>query len=68
MAYITTFGTIMNDEEDLRILNSWLYQWENNKEYGEYTSENTEIFAKGSMLFLIPKEEKLTKPIKVIIA
>ena len=68
MAYITAFGTIMNDEEDLRILNSWLYQWENNKEYREYTSENTEIFAKGNMLFIIPKEEKLTKPIKVIIA
>ena len=68
MAYITAFGTIINDEEDPKILNSWLYQWENNKEYREYTSENTEIFAKDTMLFLIPKEEKMTRPIKLIIA
>ena len=68
MAYIIAFGAIMNDEEDLRILNSWLYQWENDKEYRDYISKNTEIFAKDNMLFLIPKEEKLTKPIKVIIA
>ena len=66
MAYITAFGTIMNDEEDLKILNSWLYQWENNKEYRDYTSENTEIFAKDNMLFLIPKGDR--KPIKIIIA
>ena len=68
MAYTSVFGTIMNGEEDLKILNSWLYQWENNKEYREYTSENTENFAKDNMLFLIPKEEKMTRPIKLIIA
>ena len=58
---------MVNTEEDIRILNSWLTQWESYK-YRSYTCENTILHSVGNMLFLIPKEEKLTKPIKVIIA
>lgn len=58
---------MVNTEEDIRILNSWLTQWES-YEYRNYTCENTILHSVGNMLFLIPKEEKLTKPIKVIIA
>ena len=58
---------MVNTEEDIRILNSWLTQWES-YEYRSYTCENTILHSVGNMLFLIPKEEKLTKPIKVIIA
>ena len=58
---------MVNTEEDIRILNSWLTQWES-YEYRNYTCENTVLHSIGNMLFLIPKEEKLTKPIKVIIA
>ena len=58
---------MVNTEEDIRILNSWLTQWES-YEYRNYTCENTILHSVGNMLFLIPKEEKLTKPIKLIIA
>ena len=36
--------------------------------YKEYDPDFTELFYKNGMLFLIPKEEKMTKPIKIIIA
>ena len=58
---------MVNTEEDIRILNSWLTQWDS-YEYRNYTCENTILHSVDNMLFLIPKEEKLTKPIKVIIA
>ena len=57
----------VNTEEDIKILNFWLTQWES-YEYRDYTSENTILHSVGNMLFLIPKEEKLTRPIRVIIA
>jgi hypothetical protein len=56
-----------NTEKDIRILNSWLTQWES-YEFRDYTSKNTILYSIGNMLFLIPKEEKLTRPIRVIIA
>ena len=58
---------MVNTEEDIRILNSWLTQWES-YEYRDYTCENTILQSIGNMLFLIPKEEKLTRPIKLIMA
>lgn len=58
---------MVNTEEDIRILSSWLTQWESYK-YRDYTSENTILHSVDNMLFLIPKEEKLTRPIRVIIA
>lgn len=58
---------MVNTEEDIRILNSWLTQWES-YEYRDYTCENTILYSIDNMLFLIPKEEKLTRPIKLIIA
>ena len=58
---------MVNTEEDIRILSSWLAQWES-YEYRDYTSENTILHSVDNMLFLIPKEEKLTRPIRVIIA
>ena len=58
---------MVNTEEDIRILNSWLTQWES-YEYRDYTSENTILHSVDNILFLIPKEEKLTRPIKLIIA
>ena len=36
--------------------------------YKEYDPDFTELFYKNGILFLIPKEERLTKPIKLIIA
>lgn len=58
---------MVNTEEDIKILNSWLTQWES-YEYRDYTCENTILYSIDNMLFLIPKEEKLTRPIRVIIA
>ena len=58
---------MVNTEEDIRILNSWLTQWES-YEYRDYTCENTILYSIDNMLFLIPKEEKLARPIKLIIA
>lgn len=59
-------GYNYQEHEELR--NSWLKQWDENPEYNCYKADEVELFAKGKMLFLIPKEEKITKPIKVIIA
>jgi hypothetical protein len=58
---------MVNTEEDIRILSSWLTQWES-YEYRDYTSENTILHSVDNMLFLIPKEEKLTRPIRLIMA
>ena len=54
--------------EDVEIVNAWLAQWNENPEYNIYKSNEVELLERSSMLFLIPKEEKMTKPIKVIIA
>jgi hypothetical protein len=58
---------MVNTEEDIRILSSWLIQWES-YEYRDYTSENTILHSVDNVLFLIPKEEKLTRPIRLIMA
>lgn len=58
---------MVNTEEDIRILNSWLTQW-NSYEYRDYTCENTILYSVDNILLLIPKEERMTKPIKIIIA
>ena len=54
--------------EDAEIVNAWLTQWNENPEYNAYKSNEVELLEKGNILFLIPKEEKMTKPIKIIIA
>lgn len=54
--------------EDAEIVKAWLAQWNENPEYDIYKSNEVELLEKGNMLFLIPKEEKLTKPIRIIIA
>ena len=59
---------LMNVTDNIDYLQSWWEQWCFSEEYVDYNGEDTELFAVGNMLFLIPKEEKLTKPIKVIIA
>jgi hypothetical protein len=58
----------MNAMDNIDYLQSWWEQWCFSREYVDYNGEDTELFAVGNMLFLIPKEEKMTKPIKVIIA
>ena len=55
-----------NYQEHDELRNSWLKQWNENPEYNHYKANEVELFAKGSMLFLIPKESR--KPIKLIIA
>ena len=47
---------------------SILEQWNYNPEYNEYGPDEVELLVTKDMLFLIPQEEKMTKPIKVIIA
>ena len=59
---------LMNVTDNLDYLQSWWEQWCFSEEYADYNGEEIELFIKDNMLFLIPKEEKLTKPIKVIIA
>ena len=54
--------------EDVELVNAWLIQWNKNPEYDIYKSSEVNLLVDGKMLFLIPKEEKLTKPIRVIIA
>lgn len=49
-------------------IKSMIYQWRYISEYVPYFPEETELLIKEDRMFLIPKEEKLTKPIKVIIA
>ena len=55
-----------NYQEHDELRNSWVLQWDENPEYDCYKANEIELFAKGNMLFLIPKENK--KPIKLIIA
>ena len=52
-------------EENIK---SMISQWRYNSEYIPYFPEDTMLLIKEDRMFLIPKEEKLTKPIKVIIA
>ena len=59
---------LMSETDNLDYLQSWWEQWCFSEEYADYNGEEIELFIKDNMLFLIPKEEKLTKPIKVIIA
>ena len=59
---------LMKEMDNTNYIQSWWEQWCFSEEYADYGGEETELFAVGNMLFLIPKEEKLTKPIKVIIA
>ena len=59
---------LTNATDNIDYLQSWWEQWCFSEEYADYNGEDTELLAVGNMLFLIPKEEKLTKPIKVIIA
>ena len=47
---------------------SWKRQWSEDPEYNTYKPSEVEILKIDDMLFLIPKGEKQTKPIKVIIA
>jgi hypothetical protein len=47
---------------------SMLEQWNYNPEYNKYVPDEVELLVTEDMLFLIPKEEKMTKPIKLIIA
>ena len=53
-------------EEHTEIVCSWCAQWDENPEYDIYIANDVELFARGKMLFLIPKEDR--KPIKLIIA
>lgn len=53
-------------EEHTEIVGSWCAQWDEKPEYDIYIANDVELFARGKMLFLIPKESK--KPIKLIIA
>ena len=53
-------------EEHTEIVGSWCAQWDENPEYDIYIANDVELFARGKMLFLIPKGDR--KPIKVIIA
>ena len=47
---------------------SMLEQWNYNPKYNEYGPDEVKLLVTEDMLFLIPKEEKMTKPIKLIIA
>ena len=53
-------------EEHAKIVGSWCAQWDENPEYDCYMANDVELFARGKILFLVPKEDKL--PIKLIIA
>ena len=56
------------NQEKVTLLASWCAQWDEDPEYDTYVADEVNLFVDGKMLFLIPKEEKLTKPIRVIIA
>lgn len=49
-------------------IKSMIYQWRYNSEYIPYFPEDTKLLIEEDRMFLIPKEDKLTKPIRVIIA
>jgi hypothetical protein len=49
-------------------IKSMIFQWRYNSEYIPYFPEDTELLIEEDRMFLIPKEEKLTKPIKLIMA
>ena len=55
-----------NYQEHDEIRNSWLKQWDKNPEYSCYKANEVDLFAKGTGLFLIPRDTR--KPIKLIIA
>ena len=52
--------------EFTEITHSWYRQWCENPDYNQYNASDVELLAKGTGLFLIPKENR--KPIKLIIA
>jgi hypothetical protein len=49
-------------------IKSMISQWRYNSEYIPYFPEETELLIKEDRMFLIPKEKRITKPIKLIIA
>ena len=57
---------LTNVTDNIDYLQSWREQWCFSEEYADCNGEDTELFAVGNMLFLIPKGDR--KPIKVIIA
>ena len=57
---------LTNVTDNIDYLQSWWEQWCFSEEYTDYNGEETELFVKDNMLFLIPKGDR--KPIKVIIA
>ena len=57
---------LTNVTDNIDYLQSWWEQWCFSEEYADYNGEETELFVKDNMLFLIPKGDR--KPIKVIIA
>ena len=57
---------LTNVTDNIDYLQSWWKQWCFSEEYTDYNGEETELFVKDNMLFLIPKQDR--KPIKVIIA
>ena len=59
---------LTKETDNIDYLQSWWEQWCFSEEYADYNGEEIELFVVDDMLFLIPKEEKMTKPIKLIIA
>lgn len=53
-------------QEHAKMVGSWCAQWDENPEYDSYMANDVELIARGKILFLVPKENKL--PIKIIIA
>ena len=47
---------------------SMLEQWNYNPEYNEYGPDEVELLVTEDMLFLIPKEERMTKIVKIYLA
>ena len=46
----------------------WLRKWNEEPEYTIYKADEVELSIHDNKLFLIPKEERTTKPIRIIIA
>jgi hypothetical protein len=49
-------------------IKSMIFQWRYKSEYISYFPEEIELLIKEDRMFLIPKEGRMTKPIKVIMA
>ena len=66
MERIRAISTLKYSVDDNKKLKSWIHQWLHNPIYDEYNANEVSLCVIKDILYLIPKESKMTKPIRLI--